>query len=121
MFLLGGSEQRLDFSIPLGVVFGGLHDALPGEGFSFDIEGGVSPAIGVQFLLEFGVVGDAGGVHLVVVPVVGIEPQFFLVALHGGGAVVRGLLAGGALAVAVARLREALSLVALELFRKQHC
>ena len=121
MLLLRGPEQGLDFSVALGVVFGRLHDALPGKGFSFNIKGGVPPAIGVQFLLELGVVGDAGGVHLVVVAVVGIEPQLLLVALHRGGPVVRRLLAGAPLPVAVPRLGEPLSLVALELFRKQHC
>lgn len=71
--LLAGPKQCLDLAIPLRVVFGGLDNDLLGEGLCFAIEG-VSASVGVQFLLEFGIIGDAGGVYLVILSVICIEP-----------------------------------------------
>lgn len=120
LLLLGGPKKCLDFSISLGVILGGLYNGLSWHWIRLTIKG-VSPPGGVQFLLELGVVGDAGSVDLVILAIICIEAQLFLLTLHGGRAVVGCLLARSALPLAVPRLRKTLALVAIHLFRNQHC
>ena len=83
-FFLAGSEQSLNLHIFIGIVLGGLHNDLLGQAFCSLTIKGISPPGRMQFLLKLGVIGDVGGITLIILCIISVESKLLLITLHGG-------------------------------------